>query len=243
MEWLTKYKLFRFFLGVAGLVIGITSQYLLTSNRPLLAAFLFALAVILIILALRKQPGPTVEISGFQPIESGEKLRWGYVAGGLAVILAILAFGLFASSVPSIYPWLIYLTSVAFIIVSIFLMGGRKQPDTPKAEPWSWLEIGIFAIIFTIATFMRLYRFNQIPFGTWYDEADNGLNALRILNEPGFLPVYAESTNLPAHFIYLIALSFQVLGVSTLSLRAVSVVFGLGTVAAAYFNRSRTIQS
>jgi hypothetical protein len=77
MEWLTKYKLYRFFLGVAALVIGFTSQYLLTSNRPLIAAFLFALAVTLIILALRKQPGPMVEMSGFQPVESGKKLRWG----------------------------------------------------------------------------------------------------------------------------------------------------------------------
>jgi 4-amino-4-deoxy-L-arabinose transferase-like glycosyltransferase len=236
MEWLTKYKLYRFFLGVAALVIGFTSQYLLTSNRPLIAAFLFALAVTLIILALRKQPGPMVEMSGFQPVESGKKLRWGYAAGVLAVILAILEFGLFASSIPSIYPWLFYLASVALLIASIALVDVRKQPDTPKAQHWSWLEIGFFAAIFAIAAFMRLYRFNQVPFGTWYDEADNGLNALRILNEPGFLPVFAESTNLPAHFIYLIALSFRLLGVSTLSIRAVSVVFGLGTVAAAYLS-------
>ena len=82
---------------------------------------------------------------------------------------------------------------------------------------------------------MRLYRFDQIPFGTWYDEADYGLNALKMINQPGYLPVFVESTGLPAHFIFLIALSFQILGVSTLAIRAVSVVFGLATVAAAFF--------
>ena len=103
-----------------------------------------------------------------------------------------------------------------------------------RAYSWSWWEMGILAAIFASAFFMRLYRFDQVPFGTWFDEADNGLNALRILNEPGYLPAFVESTNLPAHFLYQIALSFRILGVSTLSLRAVSVLFGLGTVAAAY---------
>ncbi len=97
------------------------------------------------------------------------------------------------------------------------------------------MEIGILLVIFAIAAFMRLYRFDQIPFGTWYDEADYGLNALKMINEPGYLPVFVESTGLPSHFIFLIALSFQILGVSTLSIRAVSVVFGLATVAAAFF--------
>ncbi len=59
---------------------------------------------------------------------------------------------------------------------------------------------------------MRLYRFDQVPFGLWYDEAENGLEALKILNQSGYLPVFVQTTALPAHFNYLIALSFQVLG-------------------------------
>ena len=46
--------------------------------------------------------------------------------------------------------------------------------------------------IFAIAAFMRLYRFDQVPFGTWYDEANAGLEALRIINEPGYLPVFSQ---------------------------------------------------
>ncbi len=81
---------------------------------------------------------------------------------------------------------------------------------------------------------MRLYRFNQVPFGTWFDEASNGLNALRILNTPGYLPVFVDLDTLPAYLLYLMGLSIRILGSSTLSIRGVSVVFGLGTVAAAY---------
>ncbi len=220
--------------GLIALVLGGGGQFLLKLNRPIPAAIFYALAIVLIVFALRKQPILKVEISAFQQVATGKKLRRGYATGGLAVILAILAFGLFASPFPSIYPWLIYLTSVALLIVSIALVDGGNIPETPKAQPWSWLEIGIFVGIFAIAAFMRLYRFNQVPFGTWFDEASNGLNALRILNTPGYLPVFVNSDTLPAYLLYLMGLSIRILGSSTLSIRAVSVVFGLGTVAAAY---------
>ena len=107
---------------------------------------------------------------------------------------------------------------------------GKKK----NTSSWSWWEIGILLAIFAIAAFVRLFRFNQIPFGTWYDEANAGLEALRIIKEPGYLPVFSQSISMPAHYLYLLALSFKILGVSTLSIRAVNVVFGLGTVAAAY---------
>jgi 4-amino-4-deoxy-L-arabinose transferase-like glycosyltransferase len=107
---------------------------------------------------------------------------------------------------------------------------GKKK----NTSSWSWWEIGILLAIFAIAAFVRLFRFNQIPFGTWYDEANAGLEALRIIKETGYLPVFSQSISMPAHYLYLIALSFKILGVFTLSIRAVNVVFGLGTVAAAY---------
>lgn len=37
--------------------------------------------------------------------------------------------------------------------------------------------------IFGTAVFIRLYHLGQILFGTWYDEADDGLNALHILDQ------------------------------------------------------------
>ena len=51
---------------------------------------------------------------------------------------------------------------------------------------------------------------------------------------PRFRPIYVASTNLPAHFLYLVALAFRLLGDSMHAIRAVAVVFGLLTVLAAY---------
>jgi 4-amino-4-deoxy-L-arabinose transferase-like glycosyltransferase/sugar lactone lactonase YvrE len=139
---------------------------------------------------------------------------------------------MFTTPIPSIYAWLFHLSSIALLILSVVWVDGRIQKGEEKNPSWSWIEIGLLLLIFGIAAFMRLYRFDQIPFGTWYDEADNGLDALRILNESGYLPVF--STTLPAHLLYLIALSFKIFGVTTYAIRAVSVAFGLATVAVAY---------
>ncbi|MCA1553320.1 MAG: glycosyltransferase family 39 protein, partial [Chloroflexi bacterium] len=85
-----------------------------------------------------------------------------------------------------------------------------------------------------LALFARLWQIDSFPFGTWYDEADNGNYAVRMLNDPTFRPVYVESTNLPAHFLYLTAFSFKLFGVSTISMRFVTAAFGIATVVFAY---------
>jgi 4-amino-4-deoxy-L-arabinose transferase-like glycosyltransferase len=223
-----------FILGLFALLIGLAGQMLLTSSEPLSAAFLFALAVVLFVFAFRRQPGPQIQLAAPQLVAPGARFQREYVTGGLAIVSAILAFGLFGTSVSQVIPWLLHLTSIALLLVSVFRVDRAQRTGTSRGAAWSWLELGALLTIFTIAAFMRLYRFDQVPFGLWYDEAVYGSNALQILNTPNFLPIYAEQPMLPAHFIYLIALAFKILGASTLAIRAVSVVFGLGTVAAAY---------
>ena len=168
------------------------------------------------------------------PVKQAKFLFRIYIPVILAVFFALLSLYLFSIPIPSIYPWLFHLASIVVLIVSILRLDRKRKQEGSEDESWKLLEIGIFVAILALAALMRLYRFDQIPFGTWYDEADNGLIALKILIEPGYLPVFAESTNLPSHFLYMIALSFRIFGISTLSIRAVSVFFGLVTVAAAY---------
>jgi 4-amino-4-deoxy-L-arabinose transferase-like glycosyltransferase len=234
----------RLITGMVALVVGVAGQYMLLANQLLIGAIVTGLAIILFVILFRKQSDHdstfTENLFIQKPMVSqGSPL--GGIALGFAILFAGLAFWLFGTSIPSIFPWLLHLSSIGLLIFSCYWMNKFKAPlrileNQPRNTiKWTWLEIGIFIAILAIAAFMRLYRFDQIPFGTWYDEADYALNALKILNVPGYLPVYVESTQLPAHFIYLIALSIRILGVSTLSIRAVSVVFGLGTVVAAYF--------
>ncbi|MBN1639950.1 MAG: glycosyltransferase family 39 protein [Anaerolineae bacterium] len=96
---------------------------------------------------------------------------------------------------------------------------------------WEWLAL---LLVLLLALAFRVARFGDLPYGLWYDEADNGLSVRRILQSPDTRPIYVPSTNLPAHFLYLIALSTRVLGDSVRAIRAVSVAFGMLTVVAAY---------
>ena len=97
-----------------------------------------------------------------------------------------------------------------------------------------WLIAGSLLAILAVAAFFRLYRFADLPFGIWYDEAEHGLQAQRILASPEFRPIFEGAVNGPAHYLYLVAGMFQLFGESVQSVRAVSVLFGLLTVLAGY---------
>ena len=85
-----------------------------------------------------------------------------------------------------------------------------------------------------MAAFARLWQIDQFPVGTWYDEAFNGNAAVQILHDESFRPVFVDGDTLPAHFDYLIALSFQFFGVSTISMRFVTAAFGIATAVLGY---------
>jgi len=241
LAWLKQNRLFT---GLIALVVGVAGQFLFLANGLLIGAIITGLAILLFVITFGKQPGPDAKLAT-NPLDqqsfNSKWSLWGGNALGLAILFAGLAFWLFGTSIPAIYPWLLHLSSIGLLILSSFWMtkfkvsvGTLENQRNNKAE-WICLEIGIFLAILAIAAFMRLYRSNQVPFGLWYDEADDGLNALKILNDPGYLPVFVESTALPAHFIYILAFFFRILGISTFSLRTSSIVFGLATVVAAFF--------
>jgi 4-amino-4-deoxy-L-arabinose transferase-like glycosyltransferase len=230
----------RTFTGLIALVIGVTGQFVVWSNQLLIGAILIGIAVLLFVIIFRTQAVSDSKLTTDPWIQQSfnpEWTLWGGITLGLAVLFAGLAFWLFGISIPAIYPWLLHLGSIGLFILASFWMNksGPTENQRNKKATWTWSEIGIFVAILTTAAFMRLYRLGQMPFGLWYDEADDGLNALRILNEPGYLPVFEGSTALPTHYLYLIALFFRILGVFTFSLRSVSVVVGLATVVAAFF--------
>ena len=115
-------------------------------------------------------------------------------------------------------------------------MVDRNAPKVPEIARNStkWLEVIGILLILGLGLFFRLYQLNTLPYGTWFDEAQNGQVAEKILAGEDF-PVYAPITNLPANYIYLIVLAFKFFGVSTLSMRYASVFLGTATLLAAYF--------
>ncbi len=127
-----KFKPVYFLCALCALVIGFTGQILLGDNQLVPAAVFYTLAVVLIIIAFRKQPGPNVAIPPFRPAPTVKWRRLGYVTGGLSVLSALLAFFLFTTSTPAVVPWLLHLTSLALLIVSIIWVDGIKRPEDRK---------------------------------------------------------------------------------------------------------------
>ncbi|HIC92627.1 MAG TPA: hypothetical protein EYP09_00040, partial [Anaerolineae bacterium] len=188
---------------------------------------LYAAAALLLIYALRRQPALALPAPR-QVVRAqiAPRRRW----AGLALLVASLLSGLralrlFGRNAHIGRAWLLYLASVAFFMAAMYVLSSKQQATSSKQLPAACsllpaknllLAAGILLLILLVGAFMRLYQFDSIPFGTWYDEADAGLHARRILQEAGYRPLYWTSMNHPAHLLYLYALSMRLFGDSTL---------------------------
>jgi 4-amino-4-deoxy-L-arabinose transferase-like glycosyltransferase/DNA-binding beta-propeller fold protein YncE len=86
-----------------------------------------------------------------------------------------------------------------------------------------------------LAIGFRLYDLGSLPEGVWFDEADHGTMARRILQDGSYRPLWIDEIyRAPAHHAYLIAGAMKVGFGAVTSIRVVSVLFGLAAVAGAY---------
>lgn len=232
----------RFWLVVIALGLAVLAQSYLATKQPLLDALIFyALASIIFVWARRG----TSAVPSSPSVPPLPRPAWARKAFWACFLLALASSGLglwgFTQENHSHSPWLFYLASLLLIVSATLVLETPRLPalSWPRLKEklatlvsdshWLWL-----ALILLLAFLLRAYNLESLPFGLWYDEADNGLAARRILSEPNYRPVYVQSTNYPAFLIYLIAFSFRVFGEGVLGLRAVSLTLGLLTVVAFY---------
>ncbi len=103
----------------------------------------------------------------------------------------------------------------------------RKEGEVGEVSPPRFLEWGILGGLVVLAVFFRVYKLGELPTGCFFDEAQNGIEAQRILRGEGY-PVYIERlTQLPALYMYFLAASLKAFGASVLSVRLVSVLSGV----------------
>ncbi len=94
-----------------------------------------------------------------------------------------------------------------------------------------WLQI---ALILAVAAFFRLWQIGSIPPGLFGDEAAEGLDALDVLAGRGqvFFPSNYGREGL---YIWLVALSLKLFGVTPLAVRLPAIVIGILTCAVAWW--------
>ena len=149
-------------------------------------------------------------------------------------VLLVLALTLSAASlVPfhnqpeagSAVGWQLHLISLA-VFVAAFVPGQRPAL---KLSQWA-LPAVLLAVVVGVGLALRLHQLSSFPDGVWLDEADNANHALRIVRDSLYRPVYVDWTNLPAHFLYVMAYFFSRYGGDALAMRYTSVFFGVLTI-------------
>ncbi len=149
----------------------------------------------------------------------------------LAALLCGAGGQLFLYTFKAVIPGLI----LFFAGIALFLTADKKNGIKLKAAEISVkTEIILFCIIMAVAVFFRLFMIDRVPAGCFVDEAQNGFDALGILQ--GNLPVYVGfSTHNAALYLYLIADMFRAFGTGITQIRSVSAILGILTVPAFYF--------
>ena len=224
---------------LVAIALGFVAQGYLIRAEPVDGLILYAASIALFLVGIRGDGRDVTPSPTDQPVEETriKATRWlisvlFFVVSILTLVIALQQTSL-DGNIEQAWPF--YLVSVAAFMVSMYLAESRAQPVPAAGPGLSWREGAVLLAIVGLAIFMRFYHFSSWPFGTWYDEADNALQVLNMFQDPAYRPIFVPSTNLPAHFLYLIFFSFKLFGPSTLSIRATTATLGVATVVAAYF--------
>jgi 4-amino-4-deoxy-L-arabinose transferase-like glycosyltransferase len=111
---------------------------------------------------------------------------------------------------------------------------GRRQLNL--SVEWRHARLLLLLGVTLLAAFYRLHRIQSLPPGDRYAPAFYGVDALRVLSgeRPIFFYDYAGQHRVEPLFSYLVALSFLVVGPSTLGIHLASALVGVLTVPAVY---------
>lgn len=222
----------RIGVALSAMLLAFLAQRLVQSNRSGDAIALFAVAIVLYLVAF---PRATESLAlGAKPaLRSQTLVTAGVVACLAAAALAAGAAPHFVTDRPTPWGWTLHLSSLAALVLGgIALDVGLRPPAQARDHGWT-VALGLVALV-ALAAALRLPNLGGMPFGVWHDEAENALAAQDILHNPLYRPFFLGSTAHTAHHNYLVAAAFAWLGETITAARLVSALMGIGMVAAGY---------
>ncbi|MFZ1629880.1 MAG: hypothetical protein WAV70_13210, partial [Anaerolineae bacterium] len=99
----------------------------------------------------------------------------------------------------------------------------------------AWIEALLLAGIIMMAAFLRFWQLTNTPPGYHFDEAFEGLEAWRLLQDPTYRPIFFTGNfGVEPLFIYLTAIAFKLLGAGPVVQRGVAALIGSLTVPAVW---------
>jgi len=236
-------------LGILSIVLAIVGQELLEAERVTWSVATYCTALALAVYAFRQQEFPGARLATEYGSSTGQKqsLRWLWISLPLLLVaLFCSGWGLLLFRADFERPaeaWWFYIVGALLFLLATFLMQLLRGPDpdrrthklTVAPKHYYPIQWTLLALIGAGGIFMRLYRFDSLPLGTWYDEAVAVQLAQRILVDPSWRPLFPGAINVTGHYIYLVSRALILFENPTLAVRTVSVLFGIFSVPAAYF--------
>jgi len=225
----------RLALALTALAIGAAGQHFLGRGSLWDGLLFYALAAILFVRAIRLPATAAVRLSlpGLN-IPRGWRRNVGIWLMLLALGASAIGYNFFGTPNAQSQAWSLYLTSLGLFISGGVLLTASRWAVPLLRRPHLSFSAWAVLVILGVALFMRLYQFTSQPFGIWYDEAEAGLQARRLLQESTWRPILYAPINITGHLLTLYAVALRWLGDNIYSMRLVSVLFGLGGVLAAY---------
>ncbi|MCB9077402.1 MAG: glycosyltransferase family 39 protein [Anaerolineaceae bacterium] len=232
----------RLALALVAIAIAAVGQMALVQYSLWEGLLLYLMAAILFGRALVHQSYPNFKFYFPNPylansltVTQGRQKTTGLGLIGVAVVISCLSYTYFGQLDHQHLAWWLYLTSLGLLVAGVLVLTPALplRPQINQLFPNRQIIVGLM-VVFGLALFMRLFNFTQQPFGIWFDEAEAGLAARHMLADPDYRPVFYQLINVTGHFLAVYAMALHWLGDSIYALRAVSVLFGLGGVLAAY---------
>lgn len=232
----------RLALALAGVGVAILGQIAFNQESLWDGLLLYGLGTILFIRTLADHLYPNYKFSIWNPqltnrltTDEGWRRNVGIwlmiVAGGIST----LSYNFFERADARMQAWWLYLASLGLLILGGVLLtpGNPARSKTRSRLPHRHLAIGL-GVVMVLTLFMRLNSFGDLPFGIWFDEAEAGLQARRMVQDANYRPIFYPAINVTGHVLAAYALALHWLGDNIYSMRLVSTFFGVGSVLAAY---------
>ncbi|RME40953.1 MAG: hypothetical protein D6796_16475, partial [Caldilineae bacterium] len=238
---LPRRTLNRLALALLALAIGGGAQSAWNRQSLWDGLLLYGLAALLFVRALGEgETRPALAPGGGLFVRLRWAGGWRQLTGGwllaIAVAASVVGYGVFANDDALPQAWRLYTASLGLFIAAVLLLSVRFPPLPrrltlrPALSPHTLLLL----LILLLALALRLWRFGDLPFGVWYDEAEAGLQARRWLSDPLYRPPFYDPINITGQFLFLYSRALRFLSDTVQGMRAVSVAFGMGSVLAAY---------
>ncbi|HUE75998.1 MAG TPA: glycosyltransferase family 39 protein, partial [Chloroflexota bacterium] len=217
-------------LGATAIALAVAGQSLVSQQSSILdGVILYSTALLIGMRALilperaNKQRGhPADEISTSLSLTNQK----GSALAIFAIVANLMSLFFFGNQVMLNLAWVLFTASVIATPVAIWLLSGDPRPR-PFAG-WSRPDAWTLGLILVAGLFFRLHQIDSLPAGLWWDEAFSGQEALKIIDNSGYRPVYAGGfAQGPALIWYTMVPPLWLFGPTPLGVRATAIVGGM----------------